>query len=116
MTASRTITFTLAAIAFAALAANAEAGSWPPVQKKSQAAEPVAVRPAKQSPETALPPIVGGFEYVGGDTGWQLAQHRYVLSGGAFVHSAECDHARRSAAATPTPQEIDALRSQSPGD
>lgn len=38
---------------------------------------------------------VNGFEYVGGEAGWQVAQHKYVWSGGRFAHSDECDHVIR---------------------
>lgn len=55
-----------------------------------------------------------GFEYIGGESGWQLSQHKYVLSGGRFVHSDECDHAIRVVKA-PTAQEIEAVRSAAPG-
>lgn len=54
------------------------------------------------------------FEAVGGDSGWQLKQHKYVFAGGALAHSEECDHAIRTARA-PTPAEVDRLRNMSPG-
>lgn len=54
------------------------------------------------------------FEAVGGDSGWQLKQHKYVFAGGALAHSEECDHAIRTARA-PTPAEVDGLRNMSPG-
>ena len=56
-----------------------------------------------------------GFEYIGGDTGWQVAQHKYVLRGGRFAHSEECDHVLRAAAAAPTSGEIDRTRRLYPG-
>jgi hypothetical protein len=55
-----------------------------------------------------------GFEFVGGDTGWQLSQHKYVRSGGRFVHSDECDHVVRTARA-PSAEEVEAGRTLSPG-
>jgi len=54
---------------------------------------------------------VKGYEYVGGDRVWDLAQHKYVLSGGRFVHSEECDHVIRTVKA-PTPAEIESIRLQ----
>lgn len=70
---------------------------------------------AQAAPAEAQPSLSrGGFEFVGGDTGWQLSQHKYVLSGGRFVHSDECDHAIRVVKA-PTAQEIEAVRSAAPG-
>ena len=56
----------------------------------------------------------GGFEFVGGDTGWQLSQHKYVLVGGKFAHSEECDHVIRMVKA-PTAEELEAARKVSPG-
>lgn len=54
------------------------------------------------------------FEAVGGDTGWQLKQHKYVFAAGRLAHSEECDHAIRTATA-PTPAEIERARNASPG-
>jgi hypothetical protein len=31
-----------------------------------------------------------GFEYVGGDTGWQLAQHKLEYRGGRVAHAGDC--------------------------
>lgn len=56
----------------------------------------------------------GGFEFVGGDTGWQLSQHKYVLAGGKFAHSEECDHVIRVVKA-PTREEIETAKGLSPG-
>lgn len=55
-----------------------------------------------------------GFEFVGGETGWQPAGHKFVLSAGRFAHSEECDHAIRVVSG-PTPAEVDAARNRSPG-
>ena len=52
---------------------------------------------------------VNGFEYIGGDGGWQLAEHKYVLRDGRFAHSDECDHAIRSAQAV-TPADVAATK------
>jgi hypothetical protein len=57
---------------------------------------------------------VAGFEYVGGEAGWQLAQHKYEIMNGKLLMSDECDHAIRAAQA-PTAEEIDAARRLSPG-
>jgi hypothetical protein len=57
---------------------------------------------------------VNGFEYIGGDGGWQLAGHKYVLSNGRFVHSEECDHTIRAAQAV-TPADIEKSQRLSPG-
>jgi hypothetical protein len=56
----------------------------------------------------------GGFEYVGGDSGWQPAPHRLVWVAGRFVHSDECDHAIRTAEAA-TSRDIERMRTFSPG-
>ena len=55
-----------------------------------------------------------GFEYIGGDGGWQLSQHKYVRLAGKFVHSEECDHAVRSVKA-PTAGELEEARKAYPG-
>ncbi|HET7730396.1 MAG TPA: hypothetical protein VFK48_10220 [Usitatibacter sp.] len=55
-----------------------------------------------------------GFEFVGGETGWQPAGHKFVWAGGRFAHSEECDHAIRIVKA-PTPAEIDSTGRLSPG-
>ena len=133
----------LIAVAIGALAVPALAGSWPniPGSKAKWTAKPAVTAPrAEESSEglaqyryfpseefrgsksfaagTAAKPatasVKDGFEFVGGDAGWQLAQHKYVLSGGRFAHSEECDHARRTALA-PTLEEVDAARRLSPG-
>lgn len=67
-------------------------------------------QPAKRV-ATASP---GGFEYVGGDSGWQPASHRLVWVSGRFVHSDECDHAIRTAEAA-TSRDIERMRTFSPG-
>lgn len=52
---------------------------------------------------------VNGFEYIGGEGGWQPSQHKYLWSAGRFAHSDECDHAIRMAKA-PTPDELESAR------
>jgi hypothetical protein len=56
----------------------------------------------------------GGFEFVGGEPGWQPAGHKFVWAGGRFAHSEDCDHAIRVVKA-PTPAEIDSTNRLSPG-
>ena len=86
--------------------------SWPPTPpaKATGKATPPAVKVAK----TPAKSVINGFEYVGGDAGWQLAQHKYDFVNGRLAMSDECDHAIRTAAA-PTPAEIEATRRLSPG-
>lgn len=55
-----------------------------------------------------------GFEYIGGEGGWQLVSHKYEWKAGALAHSDECDHAIRVVKA-PTPAEIEATRALYPG-
>ena len=55
-----------------------------------------------------------GFEYTGGDAGWQPAQHKFVWNAGHFAHSAECDHAIHPAKGA-TPAELESARLLSPG-
>lgn len=55
-----------------------------------------------------------GFEYVGGEAGWQPAGHKFVRRAGRFVHSEECDHAIRVVRG-PTAAEMDATNAFSPG-
>ena len=69
--------------------------------------------PAALAPKSAST-VKDGFEYIGGEAGWQLSQHKYVLSGGKFVHGEECDHVVRLVKA-PTAKEIEAARSAYPG-
>lgn len=52
---------------------------------------------------------VNGFEYIGGEGGWQPSQHKYVRVAGRFAHSDECDHVIRTAKA-PTPAELESAR------
>ena len=54
---------------------------------------------------------VNGFEYVGGEAGWQLAQHKYEFVNGRLAMSDECDHAIRKAEAA-TPADLERARQQ----
>lgn len=95
-------------LAVASLALPALAGTPSPWNKpSSKAAQTSAavVEPAAPKANVAT----SGFEYAGGDTGWQIAEHKYVLSDGRFVHSADCDHAVRSRPSL-TPADIEAGR------
>lgn len=94
-------TLRLIAIAAAtALALPALAGSWPPIapRKAASKAAPTTLFVPAAAPDAAR--ATNGFEYVGGESGFQLAQHKYILVGGTFVHSDECDHAIRAKPAT----------------
>lgn len=105
----------VAAIALAGPAAvNAGVGSWPQTASKptTMPANATVAAPAAKKSAGA---IVNGFEYIGGDGGWQLVQHRYVVNNGRLVHSEECDHAIRSASAVPTFDELETLRRRYPG-
>lgn len=42
---------------------------------------------------------LNGYEYVGGDTGWQLAPHRLVWAAGGFKHASDCPAGAKVAAA-----------------
>lgn len=55
-----------------------------------------------------------GFEFLGGEAGWQPTGHKLVWAGGRFAHSDECDHAIRVVRA-PTPAEVDSTKRLSPG-
>lgn len=55
-----------------------------------------------------------GFEFVGGETGWQPTGHKFVWVGGSFAHSEDCDHAIR-VVASPSPAEIERAKRLSPG-
>lgn len=56
----------------------------------------------------------GKFTYRGDGTGWEVAPHKLVFTGGHLMHSNECDHAVHTAMA-PTAAQVDAARIQSPG-
>lgn len=91
------------AVAAVAIAAAGMAGAAERDANKS-------TRPAAQQQAGTI----DRFEFVGGETGWQLAQHKYEVRGGTFQHSAQCDHAIRTAAA-PTQKELEAAKRLYPG-
>ena len=94
----------IAATAVAALALPALAGSWPTILPRSAA--PKAVQAAQGAlAQKSAPP--DGFEFIGGEAGWQPAQHKMERRAGRWVHSDECDHAIRAAQAA-APQAVDA--------
>lgn len=76
MLTTKTLKITLGALALATMSVPALAGAHPS--------------------SLAAPAPQGGFEYVGGDVGWEPAQHKYVWTNGRFEHSDECDHAIRA--------------------
>lgn len=105
----------LAALALAATATAADAGSWPPTAaKKSAAANPATTVEATTKKDAATA-TVNGFEYIGGEAGWDPAQHRLLWSDGRLVHSEECDHAIRTAAAVPSIDEMETIHRRYPG-
>lgn len=64
------------------------------------------------SPSAA--PAREAFTYLGGEAGWEPAQHKYVLVNGRLAHSEECDHAIREVRA-PTRAEIERTNALYPG-
>ena len=120
----------IAAMAIATLALPALAGSTQPAPTKSAAAsftqsedgyaregEAGTWRPkltATQPTVDVATAKANGFEYIGGEPGWQVAQHRFVWTAGRFAHSNECDHAIRTAKAA-TPFDLDSARLLYPG-
>lgn len=98
----------LIAIALATTGMTATAGSWPnlPAKKTAQASgdEPAVTRIARQESAVGRSALsTGDFEYIGGDTGWQLRQHQYTLSGANLVHSPQCTQVASAAAAATLP-------------
>ena len=102
------------AIAVATLALPAAAGSWPnlPVRKTPQNVAPTAREMTLAAPAERW--IVNGFEYVGGEAGWQLSPHKLLWVKGQIAHSDECDHVIRSVKA-PTPGDLESSRKLYPG-
>jgi hypothetical protein len=128
---TRTLSF-IAAFAVATLVLPAAAGSWPPAPSSGKTAAKAVLmqtRHGEMSPATRLhaesnvasganaaatAKVVNGFQYIGGEGGWQVAQHKYVLSNGRLVHSNECVHAYLTAARS-NPAEIDGAQGLYPG-
>lgn len=92
----RIFTCALAALAFGATAAMA--GGWPNIPVKKPAARSHDHATAQccsaraQIAADARKEVVGvdGFEFVGGEPGWQLAQHKYDVGAGPLAHAADC--------------------------
>lgn len=72
-------------------------------------------RPAPVFARAAAAPVdvatgkVNGFEYIGGEAGWQPISHTLVWTAKGFAHSEVCDHAIRMVKG-PTPAERDEAR------
>ena len=110
MTRNRTLYAALVAAAAATIALPAAAGDGErPYRDPAKAA---AIAPAGTAVATSM--AKDGFEFVGGESGWKLAQHKYVWVGGRFQHSDECDHEIRQVKAL-TPVELKSARDFSPG-
>lgn len=101
---SKTARFILLA-AVTALALPASAGSWPPTPAR---------KAYKAQGPAAAPRAIPDFEFIGGEGGWQLSQHKYDFVAGKVVMSDECDHAIRVVKA-PTLKEVEETRALYPG-
>ena len=101
----------IALLAFATLALPAAAGLSSPDRTCGESTAKNAPVSADGASAVATGRILNGFEYTGGDAGWQVAQHRFVLRDGRFAHSEECDHQIRTVA-KPTFDEIDEFQSK----
>jgi hypothetical protein len=88
MLKTKTLKIALGALALASVSVPALAGSY--------------------ASSLAAPLPRAGFEYVGGESGWEPAQHKYVWTNGRFEHSDECDHAVR-AATSPASAEVEVV-------
>jgi hypothetical protein len=104
----KSLALALGAIAFLTTGMTAMAGSWPnvPARKTAQATEsvPAANRIARQeyaNARGALP--TGDFEFVGGESGWQLRQHHYEFRGGGIAHAPDCTLVSHAAATSADP-------------
>lgn len=90
----------LAAVAASALALPVLAGGPPfpyPAWKGVEQAPKAAAAATATAPQDAASRQVRDFEYVGGDAGWQLVQHHYIVVNGRFEHASDCDHEMRMA-------------------
>lgn len=107
MSKTGTPTLALAAIVLAATSMAATAGSWPnlPAKKLSQASAftaSSAVTAERRPAAVRDVPSNGAFEFVGGDSGWQLRQHRYAFRASTLVHAADCPLIASAASAAST--------------
>ena len=95
-----TVKLLTSVFAIAAMAAtSAMAGGWPNIPAKKVAASSadccsVSAKNEKatnnQSSKTPRLISPDGFEYLGGEAGWQLAQHKYEYRNGRFTHAPDC--------------------------
>jgi len=93
MSNTRTLIVALGAIALATAGTSALALGWPNLPAKRIAQSPTSateVTARVAAPERRGATTVGDFEYIGGESGWSLRQHRMELRGGAFGHAADC--------------------------
>jgi len=91
-------------------AREGEGGTW---GGKLTATQPTVDTATQPSVDVATA-NANGFQYIGGESGWQVAQHKYVWTAGHFAHSSECDHAIHTAKAA-TPAELESARLLYPG-
>ena len=92
------MTTTLLTLTIAALAFVATGCSVSPARDATASATKSTASAARQvSPD--------GFEYVGGESGWQLEQHKLAYRDGRFVHAADCpvEIAKAGGSLKPTP-------------
>ena len=106
----KSLILALGAISLVTTAMTAAAGSWPnlPARKTAQAtATPsTTARVVKQESTADRGTVAAGdFEFVGGEAGWQLRQHKYELRGGSLAHAPDCTlmASASGVAATPAP-------------
>jgi len=94
------LTLTIITLAFGAT--SAMAGGWPNTPAKKPVAQSPAeccsvastkdadASPAKTTTSAARQISPDGYEYVGGERVWDLAQHKLEYRNGRFVHAADC--------------------------
>ena len=77
-------------------------------EEKERSAAPALVR-AVAAPVNVATGKVNGFEYLGGEAGWQPISHTLAWTPQGFGHSNVCDHAIRIVTG-PTPAELETAR------
>lgn len=85
-----------------------------PVRYFADAGQPTGHAPTVARGATDWRAARAGFEFLGGEAGWQPSGHKFVWVGGSFAHSEDCDHAIHVVAG-PTPTEIERAKRLSPG-
>ena len=93
-----TVKLLTSALVIGALAAtSAMAGGWPNASAKKAAESRDDCCGAKnastsksQASKAARLVSPDGFEYLGGDNGWQFAQHKFEYRGGRLGHASDC--------------------------